>query len=383
MVVASATILSKSIVPNNVAETTCHPGRVDSRAAVSAREDATIHSSVTRNQNASEIGSKKVNSVNSGEVYAVKETNMSAAASSVSGMASLLPALRYEHFVAGISGGAVSTLMLHPLDLIKIRFAVNDGHTNVCPQYSGLRSAVLQITRAEGIRGLYKGIMPNLVGSGSSWGLYFFFYQTAKSWIQKGDPKKQLGPTMHMLAAANAGILSLIITNPFWVVKTRLCLQYATDKQVLSESKRYRGTLDAIMKIYKTEGVRGLYKGFVPGMFGVSHGAIQFMIYEEMKDRYNICRNVPIDTKLGALEYITFAATSKFIAAGTTYPYQVVRARLQDVHHNYKGSWDCISLTWRSEGIKGFYKGLSPYLIHVTPNICVIMFIHEQFTGEK
>lgn len=40
------------------------------------------------------------------------------------------------------------------------------------------------------------------------------------------------------------------------------------------------------------------FQGFVPGMFGVSHGALQFMTYEEMKNKYNEYRNVPIDTKM-------------------------------------------------------------------------------------
>lgn len=39
-------------------------------------------------------------------------------------------------------------------------------------------------------------------------------------------------------------------------------------------------------------------QGFIPGMFGVSHGAIQFMTYEEMKNKYNQYRQVPIDTKM-------------------------------------------------------------------------------------
>lgn len=56
--------------------------------------------------------------------------------------------------------------------------------------------------------------------------------------------------------------------------------------------------VDALVKMYRYEGIRGLYKGFVPGIFGVSHGALQFMAYEEMKNRYNNYRNLPIDTKL-------------------------------------------------------------------------------------
>lgn len=44
-----------------------------------------------------------------------------------------------------------------------------------------------------------------------------------------------------------------------------------------------------------------MFQGFVPGMFGVSHGALQFMTYEEMKNRYNQYRNLPIDIKLVSL----------------------------------------------------------------------------------
>lgn len=56
--------------------------------------------------------------------------------------------------------------------------------------------------------------------------------------------------------------------------------------------------MDALVKTYRYEGIRGLYKGFVPGVFGVSHGALQFMAYEEMKNSYNTYQNLPIDTKL-------------------------------------------------------------------------------------
>lgn len=71
---------------------------------------------------------------------------------------------------------------------------------------------------------------------------------------------------MHMFAAADAGILTLVMTNPLWVVKTRLCLQYMDDKH-LPETLRYNGMIDAIKKIYRTEGVRGLYRvsGFLFG----------------------------------------------------------------------------------------------------------------------
>lgn len=86
-----------------------------------------------------------------------------------------------------------------------------------------------------------------------------FSYNMIKTWIQAGDARQPLGPTLHMLAAAEAGILTLLMTNPIWVVKTRLCLQYGNMETVPS-SKCYTGMTDALSKIYRTEGVRGLYR---------------------------------------------------------------------------------------------------------------------------
>ena len=96
-----------------------------------------------------------------------------------------------------------------------------------------------------------------------------------------------------------AGVVTLALTNPIWVVKTRLCLQYGRDPVANQDpNKVYKGMLDAFRKIASDEGLRGLYKGFVPGIWGVSHGAIQFMAYEELKSSYNHYQQQPIDSKL-------------------------------------------------------------------------------------
>lgn len=83
-------------------------------------------------------------------------------------------------------------------------------------------------------------------------------YNTIKTWIQGGNAKTPLGPGMHMLAAAEAGVLTLMMTNPIWVVKTRLCLQYSGEN--IAENMRYRGMVDGLSKIYKNEGFKGLYR---------------------------------------------------------------------------------------------------------------------------
>lgn len=89
----------------------------------------------------------------------------------------------------------------------------------------------------------------------------FFSYNSIKNWIQQGDSQYPLGPSLHMLAAAEAGILTLLVTNPIWVVKTRLCLQYGNEDAYIARGGQfYYGMSDALVKIYKSEGIRGLYR---------------------------------------------------------------------------------------------------------------------------
>lgn len=52
------------------------------------------------------------------------------------------------------------------------------------------------------------------------------------------------------------GAMTLCLTNPIWVTKTRLVLQYNSDPS----QKLYRGMKDALVKIYRQEGVAGLYR---------------------------------------------------------------------------------------------------------------------------
>lgn len=155
-----------------------------------------------------------------------------------------------------------------------------------------------------------------------------------------------LGPSQHIMAACEAGTATLVLTNPIWVVKTQLCLQYADNGPPSDPAKGGTGMWDALRKIYGTEGVRGLYRGFVPGLFGVSHGALQFMAYEELKHYFVEHNHLEPHEKLSTSAYLTCAASSKLFAVVSTYPYQVLRARLQDHHVKYSGVLDVINRTW-------------------------------------
>ena len=133
---------------------------------------------------------------------------------------------------------------------------------------------------------------------------------------------------------------------------------------------------DGIRQVYRSEGIRGFYRGLAPSLLGVSHGALQFMAYEQLK---NYRRSGIGQNELNAIDYALLSALAKMFAGSITYPYQVVRARLQmyNADSTYAGTTDVVSQIWRREGFAGFYKGLGPNLLRVLPSTCVTFVVYE------
>ena len=83
--------------------------------------------------------------------------------------------------VAGVLGGSVSTLLLHPLDLLKTRQAVHGNGESKAARaaYANVATAVRHIVRQEGgAKALYRGVGTNVAVAGTSWGLTFMRYVT-------------------------------------------------------------------------------------------------------------------------------------------------------------------------------------------------------------
>lgn len=304
---------------------------------------------------------------------------------------------------AGAIAGIVTSILLHPIDLLKTRLQVQDGVIH--KEFSGLRNAVSRTWQAEGLSGFYKGVAPACVGNGLSWGLYMFFYEQAKrrrlasrTNSSAGEPVARLGPGDHMLAAWEGGTITTLLTNPVWLVKTRLQLQLDA-----SGPGAYRGAVDAVRSILREEGPAGLYRGLAPALLLVSHGMVQFAAYEELK----LALGTPPggSGEAGTLSVgpgFVAGAASKFIATLVTYPSQVVRSRLQQRGGAYAGVVDCVMRTaryvrfrmsrcalWhhrlplsrRQEGLRGFYRGLVANALRVAPSGAVTLVAYEQARG--
>jgi hypothetical protein len=128
-----------------------------------------------------------------------------------------------EHAVAGIGAGVLTAAVLHPLDLLKIRYHVRDGvHRATFPS---LPAAVRTVWQELGWRGLFHGTVPGCIGAGVSWGSYFFLYERIKGALQSRRPAgshQRLGMLEHLYAGWQASFLTAFLNVPLFLVKTRM-----------------------------------------------------------------------------------------------------------------------------------------------------------------
>jgi len=287
-----------------------------------------------------------------------------------------------DHAVAGFLSGLSSSALLHPFDLVKTRLQVQ--HTGSLTNgrgkpilYRNTIDALRLISRTEGFPALYKGVGPGLVGNTIAWGGYFWCYEKCKQALQ-GWKTTPLTPLDQILAGMGAGCAVLCVTNPIWVLKTRALLDVSEKEQ----PRYFRGFVGELRHLWQRGGVAALYKGVGPGFIGTTHGALQIMAYERIRAwRFRgMGLREGAGHRLKGLDYIFCAATSKSFAAIVTYPYQVIRSRMQDPHLEYSGMMDCVRSSIKNEGVRGLYRGLTVNTFKVLPSCCVIFWVYEEVT---
>jgi len=229
----------------------------------------------------------------------------------------------WKHMVAGAGAGWATSLVTCPLDVVKTRMqSLQYWHGHVSGQSAppnNTPKALLYIWRTEGIRGLYRGLTPTMIGYLPSFAIYFSVYQRSKRHVERRFRKYLTGevplPAVNIVSAIIAGTCSNLSTNPLWVVRTRMMTQH-----LVNQGKPvYQNTLDAFRSIFKNEGLRAFYKGAGTSLLGVTHVAIQLPLYEWLKSIQPGAR----EQTPRVHEVLLASITSKIVASTVTYPHEV------------------------------------------------------------
>jgi len=168
----------------------------------------------------------------------------------------------YGDLLAGTGAGVIEAILaVTPQETLKTRLI--DGNK---PFISG----TMEIIRAEGLGGIYKGLSATILKQGSNQGLRFMFFGQYKKYV--GTEGRGLSPFQSLIGGMGAGCFSTICNNPFDVVKTRM--------QGL-QAKRYKSTLDCVTQMLQKEGIISFYRGVGARLGRVVPGqGIIFMTYE-------------------------------------------------------------------------------------------------------
>lgn len=316
---------------------------------------------------------------------------------------------------SGALAGFLSGLVVCPLDVAKTRFQAqgaylrnNDNKIKIEPKYKSAFQSMNLIWKEEGIKGLYRGVVPITLGYFPTWMIYFSCYEHFKKFYTNLIHDENLS---YFASAISSGAISSTATNPIWVVKTRLMLQMdngktiydsfsnnintnnTNSKSITNKRDWYKGTFDAFKKMYMNEGIGVFYKGLLPSYFGLCHVAIQFPLYENFKKLFKIDESnakvnpTHLDKFNNFIKFILASSLSKMIASGITYPHELVRTRLQLFSINTQiknesqvhGLVRVIKSIYINEGLRGFYSGFVINLARTVPASAVTLVSFEYF----
>jgi solute carrier family 25 protein 33/36 len=268
----------------------------------------------------------------------------------------------------------LGAIITSPLEVVKTRLQAGRNKASLqvkrgVPFGLGTFYSLAQLGKEEGWRGFYRGLGPHLVGVIPSRSISFFTYGNTKSFLhdQFGMPKDSA--TSSVIAGISAGFVVVTVTQPIWLVKTRMQLQTNTGDLL------YKNSMHAIERIYKEEGLRTFYRGMTASYVGISESTFQFVLYE----RFKSITQAYTGRELEVHEYLGVASIAKLIAAVATYPHEVIRTRLREAGSVvYKGVFSGLALIYRQEGIRGLYGGMTAHLFRVVPNAAIMFLAYEQ-----
>ncbi|XP_058207204.1 peroxisomal nicotinamide adenine dinucleotide carrier isoform X2 [Rhododendron vialii] len=308
--------------------------------------------------------------------------------------------------LAGAGGGIIAQLITYPLQTVNTR-QQTERDMKKERRKLGTVEQMFQVAKQEGWTRLYGGLTPSLVGTATSQGVYYYFYQILRNKAEvaalehrkKGIGDGSVGMFSSLVVAALSGCINVLLTNPIWLVVTRMqthtkksqssqTQSMGSDEPVLAalELPPY-GTIHVIQEVYGEAGVLGFWKGVLPTLIMVSNPSIQFMLYETLLKKLKQRRALSKKDNNGvtALEIFLLGALAKLGATVVTYPLLVVKARLQakqvtggDKRHHYKGTLDAITKMIHYEGFNGFYKGMSTKIVQSVLAAAVLFMVKEE-----
>lgn len=179
---------------------------------------------------------------------------------------------------------------------------------------------------------------------------------------------------INIFCGAASGVIGAAAGSPFFLVKTRL--QSYSPFLPVGTQHQYKNAVDGLRQIYRSEGVRGLYRGVGPAMVRTGFGSsVQLPTYFLAKRQLVQYAGM----KEGPALHLASSTASGVVVCVVMHPPDTVMSRMYNQTGNlYKSAFDCLFSTIRTEGPLAVYKGFFAHLARILPHTILTLSLAEQ-----
>ena len=270
-------------------------------------------------------------------------------------------------FLAGGTAGALAKTCTAPLDRLKIIMQISSANQQTAAAKAaasgGLIPAFIAIGKSEGIKGYWKGNVPQVIRilpySTAMLNSYEFYKQQFG-----GDQYRETGklpvPT-RLMSGALAACTATLVTYPLDIIRLRL----SVDPNMT--------TMTQVCKaIVKEEGAKAFFKGLPATCLSISpYSALNFCMFDLIK------KAIPGEETAQTVATASFIAT--MLASGTCYPLDTIRRQMQLKSSSYANVFDAGKAILARDGVGGMFRGFVPNVIKNAPNKSVQLTTFDVF----
>lgn len=267
----------------------------------------------------------------------------------------------YEEFMIGGVAAGTSKTFAAPIERIKLLIQNQDEMIKqgiLDSKYTGMSDCFARTTKAEGITGLWRGNLANVLRYFPTQALNFAFNDTFKKMF---NMKKDVDGYFkwfcaNMASGGMAGASSLLFVYSLDYARTRLANDTKSSKK--GGERQFNGLFDVYKKTFASDGIAGLYRGFAVSCVGiVVYRGFYFGLYDSIKPLLPI-QNFATNFALG------WAVT--IFSGLLSYPLDTIRRRMMMTSGaavKYKSSFDCGMTILKNDGFGALMKGATANIL--------------------
>jgi len=281
-----------------------------------------------------------------------------------------------KDFLAGGIAAAISKTAVAPIERVKLLLQVQAASKQIAAdqQYKGMVDCFVRIPKEQGFTAYWRGNFANVIRYFPTQALNFAFKDKYKQIFLGGvDKKTQFWRFFagNLASGGAAGATSLCFVYPLDFARTRL----GADVGKGAGQREFNGLGDCLVKIFKADGITGLYRGFAVSVQGIIiYRAAFFGLYDTAKGMTG-------KTNIFVSWMIAQCVTT--VSGIISYPFDTVRRRLMMQSGRkggevmYSGTLDCWRKIAKNEGAGAFFKGAFSNVLRGTGGALVLVMYDE------